>query len=158
MPKIELVTFINADIERCFDLSTSIDLHQVSTSQTNEKSVAGITSGLIKLNETVTWEATHFGLRQRLTSKITYYDKPTHFRDEQTKGAFKFFIHDHYFEKTGEGVTMLDVFVFKSPFGVFGSMANQLFLTRYMTKLLRKRNATIKEFAESEKWRAVLKK
>ena len=99
MPKIELTTYINSTIEICFDLATSIDLHKLSTSRTNEQAIAGIARGLIKLNETVTWEATHFGIRQQLTSKITAYDRPFHFRDEQIKGAFKSIKHDHYFEK-----------------------------------------------------------
>ncbi|MFX8875810.1 hypothetical protein ABTM97_19785, partial [Acinetobacter baumannii] len=80
------------DIEKCFDLARSIDLHQISTAETNEKAIAGKTNGLINLNETVTWEATHFGIRQKLTSKITKFDRPYHFRDEQVKGAFKCFI------------------------------------------------------------------
>lgn len=80
MPVIELETFINADIETCFDLSRSIDLHSLSTAQTKEKAIKGRTSGLIGAGETVTWQATHFGVHQQLTSKITAYARPFHFR------------------------------------------------------------------------------
>lgn len=156
MPKIELVTFIKTDIEKCFDLARSIDLHQISTAETNEKAIAGKTNGLINLNETVTWEATHFGIRQKLTSKITKFDRPYHFRDEQVKGAFKCFIHDHYFENINGVVKMVDVFDFKTPLGILGKIADKLFLIRYMTKLLNNRNDVIKEFAESGKWQSVL--
>ena len=76
MPVIELKTFIKCSIKICFDLSRSIDLHQLSTTQTNEKAIAGKTSGLINLDEFVTWQATHFRIKQKLTSKITAYNRP----------------------------------------------------------------------------------
>ena len=89
MPFIDIETTIKAPIERCFDLARSIDLHQISTSHTNETAIAGTTSGLIGLNETVTWEATHFGVRQQLTSRITEFEYPNLFTDEMVKGVFK---------------------------------------------------------------------
>ena len=104
MPTIQLETIIDAPIELCFDLSTSIDLHKLSTGKTNEQAIAGRTSGLIQLNETVTWQATHFGIRQKLTSKITAYERPFHFRDEMLKGTFKSICHDHYFEYRNEPI------------------------------------------------------
>jgi hypothetical protein len=76
MPVIVLTISIDAPIDVVFDLARSIDLHLESTAQTNERAVAGRTTGLIGLGEEVTWEATHFGIRQRLTSKITQFDRP----------------------------------------------------------------------------------
>ena len=93
MPVINLKILINADIHTVFDLSRSIDLHSISTAKTNEKAIAGVTSGLIKAGETVTWEATHFGIRQTLTSKITAFEEPFHFRDEMLQGTFKYIRH-----------------------------------------------------------------
>jgi hypothetical protein len=87
MPEIQLTTTIQSTIEVCFDLARSIDLHQISTAHTNEKAVAGATKGLINLNELVTWQAVHFGIKQKLTSKITAFNKPFYFRDEQVKAA-----------------------------------------------------------------------
>jgi len=71
MPKLSILTIIRAPIERCFDLARSIDLHVESMKHTGEKAVAGVTSGLIGLGQEVTWEARHFTVRQRLTSRIT---------------------------------------------------------------------------------------
>ncbi len=149
MPVIELLTNINAPIETCFDLACSIDLHIESTKQTGEKAIAGKTSGLIELGETVTWRAKHLGIWQTLTSKITEFDYPNFFADEMIKGAFKNFRHEHYFSKTGSGTLMKDVFVFESPGGVLGRLFNWLYLTGYMTRLLVERNRVIKEAAES---------
>jgi ligand-binding SRPBCC domain-containing protein len=146
---IELATHINAPIERCFDLARSIDLHIESTKHTGEKAIAGRTSGLIELGETVTWEAKHFGIRQTLTSKITEFDYPNSFTDEMVEGAFKSIKHEHLFHAINDKTVMNDIFVFESPFGILGSLANFLFLARYMENLLKKRNKVIKEAAES---------
>jgi len=144
MPTIELITVINAPIEKCFDLARSIDLHLESTKQTGEQAIAGRTSGLIELGETVTWRAKHFGIWQTLTSKITEFDSPNFFADEMVKGAFKSFRHEHYFLSRHGQTLMKDIFVFESPAGIFGKLFNWLILTRHVTELLLKRNETIK--------------
>ncbi|WP_225036302.1 SRPBCC family protein [Winogradskyella sp. SM1960] len=148
MPIIEIKTIIKADIKTCFDLSRNIDFHQHSLEHSNEKAIAGKTSGLIELGESVTWEATHFGVKQKLTSKITAFERPYYFVDEMTSGAFKSFKHEHIF-KYEEGKTlMVDKFQFESPFGIFGKLANILFLKRYMKNLLTTRNEYLKIKAE----------
>ena len=116
MPKIELTSEIKSTLEICFDLSRSIDLHKISTAQTNEEAIEGKTSGLINLNETVTWQATHFGIKQKLTSKITAFDRPNYFIDEQIKGIFKSITHEHKFEQLADRIIMKDIFEFHSPF------------------------------------------
>lgn len=156
MPVIVLTTEIKSTLETCFDLARSIDLHKISTVQTNEKAIAGKTKGLINLNETVTWKATHFGIRQKLTSKITAYDRPHYFRDEQTKGIFKSMVHHHKFEQIEDKIIMKDIFEFHSPFGILGKIFNKLILTNYLKKFLKTRNQIIKEFAESGRWKEVL--
>ena len=158
MPKIELKTEIKAEKEIVFDLSRSIDLHKISTEQTKEEAIKGKTSGLIGKGEWVTWRAKHFGFYQTLTSKIVEFERPEYFVDEMEKGAFKSFRHQHYFTKSDFGTLMIDYFEYKSPLGFLGNLADSLFLEKYMKKLLEKRNQTIKEFAESEMWKEVLKK
>jgi ligand-binding SRPBCC domain-containing protein len=148
MAVIELTTRINAPVERCFDVSRDIDVHVESTKHTGERAIAGRTSGLIGLGETVTWRAKHFGIWQNLTSKITDFSYPTFFADEMVSGAFKSFRHEHRFTAEGTQTVMTDVFKFESPLGLLGRLANWLFLKRYMTKLLVVRNKVIKSVAE----------
>ena len=156
MPKIELITKLNSRIEICFDLSRSIDLHKISTINTNEKAIDGRLTGLIELGEFVTWEAKHLGITQQLSSLITGLKKPSYFKDEQIKGAFKSINHHHYFEVENDIVIMKDIFIFESPFGIVGKLVNSLFLKKYLTNLLIERNRVIKEYAETDKWKSVL--
>lgn len=156
MPIIELVTLIKAPQLVCFDLSRSIDLHKISTEHTNEEAIDGVRTGLIGLNETVTWRAKHLGFTQTLSTIITELNEPNYFIDEMYKGIFKGFRHEHRFDPEGNYTRMVDVFEYEAPLGVLGRIANLLFLKKYMTKLLITRNDVIKEFAESEKWKEVL--
>jgi ligand-binding SRPBCC domain-containing protein len=149
MPVIELITFINAPIKRCFDVARSIDVHVESTKHTGERAIAGRTSGLIELGETVTWRAKHFGIWQNLTSKITDYNYPTFFADEMVSGAFKSFRHEHHFDTTGSQTIMRDIFEYESPLGILGKLADRLLLKNYMSALLVKRNQVIRQVAET---------
>jgi ligand-binding SRPBCC domain-containing protein len=149
MPIIDLSIFIAAPPELCFDLARDIDLHIASAGGTKERAIAGVTTGLISLGEEVTWQATHFGIRQRLTSRITMFDRPVHFRDSQVRGTFRHFDHDHFFAAESGGTVMQDVFDYTSPFGLLGRLADRLFLKSYMTQFLRKRAAAIKRAAEN---------
>jgi len=151
MPIIKIEMKINAPIERVFDLARCIDLHTESMSDSKEKAVAGKTKGLIDKDETVTWEAIHFGIKQKLTSKITIFEPPRHFRDSMVKGAFKRFDHDHFFETKDSQTIMKDIFNYDSPFGFLGSIADALFLESYMTNLLESRNALIKSVAKKRR-------
>lgn len=157
MPVMEIETIIEAPAEVVFDLSRSIDFHKLSTAHTKEEAIAGVTSGLISMNETVTWRARHFGVYQTLTSKITAFDRPRSFVDEMVKGAFRSFKHEHHFQQQNGTTVMRDIFDYKSPFGFLGRLADLLFLKHYMTRLLTTRNGMIKEFAENGRWKEIIK-
>lgn len=156
MPTIHLTTFIKAPIERVFDLARSIDLHKKSLSHTREEAVAGITTGLINLNETVTWKAKHLGKTRFFKSKITALQKPFLFTDEMAEGDFKSLHHQHHFKQVENGTIMIDIMNFEVPYGKLGILFSKIYLTNYLKKMLELRNGIIRDYAESEKWRQLL--
>lgn len=149
VPVITLHTYIEAAPERCFHLSRSVDLHKISTAGTHEEAIAGTTTGLMDLGDSVTWRAKHLGVWHRLSSKITGMETPHFFVDEMQQGIFKKFRHEHRFAPSGTGTLMTDVFDYTSPLGFLGKFADVLFLKKYMTRFLVQRNQTIKRYAES---------
>ena len=88
MAKIEISLHVAAPAARCFDLARSVDAHVRSTAATGERAVGGKTSGLLALGDEVTWRARLFGVWQELTSEITAFERPVHFRDSMVRGAF----------------------------------------------------------------------
>lgn len=109
-------------------------------SDSGERAVAGVTSGVMRLGDTVTWKARHFGLPITMTSVISQYDAPHRFVDEQQSGPFRRWWHEHRFEPVAGGTLMTDVVEFEAPAGAVGRLVNDLLLTRYTTKLLKQRN------------------
>ena len=148
MTRIYLSTKIKASRDIVFDISRNIDLHIESSGRTKEKAIDGKTTGLIGLNEFVTWEAKHFGFKQNLTVKITEFNRPSTFTDEMIKGTFKSMKHVHTFTEYDEGTVMKDEFYFEAPFGILGEIVEKLILKPYMTKFLIERNRILREYAE----------
>ncbi len=149
MPKIVLETVIMASAETCFDLMRDIRIHTETTAQTNEKVVAGVTDGMIGLGQTVTFEGTHFGMRQRLKVKVIEFERPWLFVDEMIEGKFSAFKHIHEFEPIAEGTLMRDTLIWNSPFGVLGKIIDKLLLERHLRSLVSGRNARLKAIAET---------
>jgi ligand-binding SRPBCC domain-containing protein len=145
---IDLTTDIDAPIERVFDLARDLDLHARSMAHTGERAVAGATTGVISLGDTVTWRARHFGLWWSLTSRITAVEVPVRFEDVQERGPFAWFRHEHWFESTGHGTRMHERWEHRSPFGLLGRLVDRLILGRHMRSLLITRNEALKEAAE----------
>lgn len=151
MPKIVHRQIINAPKEICFDLARNVEVHTKTTSHTKEIAVGGITEGLLEEGDTVTWEATHFFIRQRLTAKIVSMERPNQFKDTMVKGAFYSFNHTHDFLELPEGTLMIDTFDYKSPLGILGILADKLFLERYMKKFIISRSMELKKIAEKNR-------
>ena len=148
MPTIVIETRIQAPIDRCFDLARDVDAHVRTTAQTSERAIAGKTTGLLDLGDWVTFEGVHFGIRQRLTSKIIEVDRPRRFVDEMVKGAFASLRHIHEFETDGRTTVMTDTLIWRSPLGVLGRIADALLVTKHMHVLVTKKQQELKALAE----------
>ncbi len=151
MPIIKYKQHIKAPVNICFDLARNVDIHTKTTGKTKEKAVDGVTQGLLEDGDSVTWEATHFGIKQRLTAKITYMEKYNEFEDVMIRGAFHSFIHRHQFVEVKDGTLMIETFEYKSPFGPIGWVADKLFLEKYMTDFIISRVRALKTLAENTK-------
>ncbi|OII28026.1 cyclase [Curtobacterium sp. MCBA15_016] len=138
-----VVTDLAAPPERAFALSLDIGAHERSMAATDEHAVAGTTAGTIGLGESVTWRARHFGIVWRMTSRITALEAPHRFVDEQVRGPFARFRHEHRFERSAGGTRMVDEIEFRAPLGVLGVVAERLALARYLPRLIRERNASL---------------
>ncbi len=147
MPDIHLETFIAAPVELCFDLCLNVNVHEQAG---HGQAVAGVTSGMMKLGDTVTWEAVHFLVRQRLTSKIVAYDRPRMFADHMLRGAFKRWQHTHRFSEQAGGTLMIDDVNFAAPLGLLGRLVDALVLKNYMTRFLVNHNGYFKQLIETE--------
>ena len=150
MTTVRVETLVHASPETCFDLARDVDAHVASTGRTRERAVAGVTTGMLNNGDTVTFEAVHFGVKQRLTSEIVEFDRPHFFIDQMVRGAFRRLRHEHRFEPHESGTLMVDVLEFESPFGPFGRLIDRLVLEAYMTRFIVARGLELKKLAETK--------
>lgn len=156
MPVIHLTTFIAAPVDRVFDLSRNISLHKISMQDTKEQAIAGITSGLITKDDTVTWKGKHFFKTRFFTSKIIEMRPYEKFTDKMIQGDFTSFEHEHFFKPAENGTIIIDIIYYSIPYGWLGKLVNKIYLNNYLEKLINHRNEVIRQYAETDKWRALL--
>jgi ligand-binding SRPBCC domain-containing protein len=156
MPTIHLTTFIEAPVDRVFDLSRSIELHKESMKKYQEDAAGGTRFGLVEKEDVIIWRAKHFFKTRYLKVKITALKKPETFTDEQVEGNFKIMKHEHHFKPCDNGTIMIDLFSYDVPYGSMGKIFDKVCLKKYMSNLLFERNKVIKDFAESNKWKRLL--
>ncbi|RPK70818.1 hypothetical protein EES44_04770 [Streptomyces sp. ADI96-15] len=150
MTRFEPGTRIAAPVPLVFGLSLDVDAHTASMARSGERAVAGVTTGTMALGDTVTWRARHFGVVWRMASRITAYDHPTHFVDEQTAGPFHHWWHARHFTPDGRGGTLMrDEIDFRAPLGPLGRLAERTVPDRYMPRLIRERNEHPRRVAEA---------
>ncbi len=81
MVTIRTVTWVDAPVERCFRLATSVSFLLASAKSGNVKIVSGGKSGSLEQGDTVTWRGRMFGLGRIHTSHIEVV-RPFHYLRE----------------------------------------------------------------------------
>jgi ligand-binding SRPBCC domain-containing protein len=150
---------IHSAIDRCFALSTRIELVQRTLGMNLiDSGVADVvTTGHITANSRVIWRGWKFGLLTEHHTLITAFDPPhngiAYFEDSQERGRFASFRHEHFFRQLDEQTELEDRIHFSLPFGPLGRLAAKFIVAPYIRKLARRRFAMIKQLAEGEGWR-----
>lgn len=152
--RFELQTLIDAPADLVFDLSLDVDAHRASMTASNERAIAGVTAGRIGLGESVTWRATHFRIPFTMTSKVTALERPHRFVDEQVRGPFRSFHHEHLFEPADGGTRMIDRVRFDAPLGPIGRLVERAVLASHLQRLIAIRGDYLKAEAERRQRRA----
>lgn len=146
---------INAPIDRCFLLSTSIELVQRIL---NMRPVSGVTGGLVREGDRVAWRGMQFGLPARHHSLISRYERPHFFQDTMEKGYFAHFQHDHRFEEVAGYTLLVDVVRFSMPMGPVGQFIGKTIVVPHVLALMLKRFELLKRIAEGPDWEQFLPK
>lgn len=144
------MTLVNAPIERCFQLSLSIDLLALAA---REKAIGGVTRGLIGPGQTVTWSGP-FGRKHQ--SQMEEWRPYLYFREVSLSGPFRNYSHDHHFAPMNDGTRIRDEINCVASWGPLGYIAERLYLRRSIARYLKHRNELIKSIAESEQWHQYL--
>jgi ligand-binding SRPBCC domain-containing protein len=140
--------YVSAPIERCFLLSTNVELVGKAIGM---KPIEGKTSGLVVQNDRLLWAGWKFGFPHMHESHITRYEPPHFFQDTMIRGRFKKYQHDHHFYEMDERTVLNDKIRFTMPFGILGRMVAQFVMVPYLSRRLRRRLRFLKRVAENKK-------
>ncbi len=79
----------------------------------------------------------------RWLTTITEYERGERFVDEQTRGPYAYWRHEHRFEDVDGGTMMHDRVQYKLPFGILGSAVQRLVVARELDRIFDYRERTI---------------
>jgi ligand-binding SRPBCC domain-containing protein len=156
MIHIHITTFIEAPRQRVYDLTRHISVLKSALSGTPAQVSSGGGAYLFQPGDTLTFQSRNLGRNRTVTARITEMDGTNLFTEEQVKGDLKSFRHAHHFKPAENGTIMIDIIECEGPRDLLGSLAASFSLKKYLEKLAGKRIGLIRQYAESEKWRAVL--
>jgi len=149
---------IEAPVERCFRLSTSIEVVALTLGL---RPVEGKLTGLIGPGDQLVWRGWKFGLPQMHETLITGFEQPGlekhgFFQDTMGRGRFAAFQHDHHFLETEAGTLLEDELRFSMPLGWAGDAVGLAVMVPHIKGLLRRRFALLKTLAEGDGWKRYL--
>ena len=152
---------IAAPVERCFRLSTSIALVQVTLGMRPVARESKRVTGLIEAGDQLMWRGWKFGLPQMHETLVTGFEPTRFFQDTMGRGRFKGFQHDHHFTPVAgsdgrEATRLEDEVRFAMPLGWAGALVGRFVMVQTVRGLVRRRFALLKRVAEGEEWRRYL--
>lgn len=118
--------------EMNFQIRSGIDSQQTYPGQMITYSVSPI------LNITMTW-----------VTEISQVQSPDFFVDEQRKGPYSLWHHQHHFKSTEDGTEMTDILHYEIPGGLFGRILNHLFVNRKIDSIFNYRTNKLKRMFPS---------
>lgn len=92
-----------------------------------------------------------FGIKLNWVTEITQINNRKFFIDEQRRGPFSIWHHEHHFREVIGGVEMHDILYYAVPLGIFGKLANLLFVKKKVEYIFRYREKQIEELFETAK-------
>jgi ligand-binding SRPBCC domain-containing protein len=78
-------------------------------------------------------------------TEITHVKPGEYFVDEQRKGPYSLWHHQHHFKKIDGGVEMTDIVHYRIPFGIFGKLAGRLFVKKKLDGIFEYRREVIEK-------------
>lgn len=102
----------------------------------NLKPTTEIYGGEVYAGQVMTYKVKPlFGISLSWMTEITHVKQPNYFVDEQRKGPYKLWHHQHHFKAIEGGTEMIDIVHYRLPLGVIGSLGNALIVRKELEKI-----------------------
>jgi ligand-binding SRPBCC domain-containing protein len=85
------------------------------------------------------------GIPMKWITEITHVDEMKFFVDEQRKGPYRIWHHEHHFKQVENGIEMTDIVSYEIPFGVLGKIAQPLIVKNKLNQIFDYRFQKVEE-------------
>lgn len=85
------------------------------------------------------------GIKMTWVTEITHVSDRHYFVDEQRAGPYRIWHHEHFLEEKDGGILMTDIVTYQPPMGIFGAIANKVFIEKQLESIFEYRKKAIDE-------------
>lgn len=86
-----------------------------------------------------------FNIPMEWITEIKYVHDKKFFVDEQRKGPYKIWHHEHHFEEVNEGVKLIDIVTYELPLGFLGRLAHPILVKNKLKEIFDYRVKKVEE-------------
>jgi ligand-binding SRPBCC domain-containing protein len=127
MSKIQFIRRVQKlaiPVEEAWDFfSTPENLVKITPASLDFKITSELNGGEIYIGQIITYKLKPLlGISLLWVSEIIHVERHKLFVDEQIKGPYKLWHHEHHFKTVAGGTEMTDIVQYKIPFGVLGNL------------------------------------
>lgn len=140
---IEHEQFIPADIEMVWKFfSNPVNLGVITPPDMKFKQISASEGDKIYAGQLIRYRVSPmYGIRIGWLTEITQMEEQRSFIDEQRRGPFSLWKHQHFFEAVPGGTKMTDIIQYRVPGWWLGTLANKLFVHRRVKQIFEFRRA-----------------
>ena len=136
MYQLKRTQFVKTDLATCWDFfSSPNNLNKITP---KEMGFDVLTEGVENMYEGLMIEykvRPLLNIPLRWITEITHVTHQQYFVDEQRKGPYKIWHHEHHFKEVQGGVEMTDIVSYELPFGILGKMVHPLLVKKKLDQI-----------------------
>jgi ligand-binding SRPBCC domain-containing protein len=132
---IKTIQKIPASLQEVWDFfSEPANLHTITPANMKFRVISQHPADRIYAGQIIEYRVSPlFGIPLYWMTEITHVEDKKFFSDEQRRGPYKFWHHQHHFKEIDGGVEMTDIVHYRNPFWIAGELANMLIVKKKLT-------------------------
>jgi ligand-binding SRPBCC domain-containing protein len=146
MYQLKRTQFVNTDLETCWKFfSSPSNLQKITPDYMGFEVLTEVPDEMyegLMISYTV---RPLLGIPMNWVTEITHVKNHVFFVDEQRKGPYRMWHHEHHFKAVEGGVEMTDIVSYEVPFGIFGRIAHPLIVRKKLEEIFAYRFKVVDE-------------
>lgn len=143
---LEVVQYLEISLDQAWDFFSSPGNLPKITPEHMDFTITSGTPAKMYPGQIITYKVSPFpGFKTSWVTEITQVREHCFFVDEQRFGPYRMWHHEHHFEVQDGGVRMTDRVSYKLPLGLFGRIANAVFVRKQLKGIFEYRIAAMEK-------------